>query len=85
MCVTPRADLEHLAHRGVAEDRRRDLAELAAPVDAVGRAERRGAGAQQHAAGRGIEVVDVLDHERLLELRRAARRALRSSGRRVQA
>ena len=60
-----RPDLDHLAHRGVPEDRRRDLAQLAAPVDAVGRAERRRARPDEHPPGRGVEVVDLLDHERL--------------------
>ena len=63
------ADLEHLAHRRVPEDRRRDLPELAAPVDDVRGAERRRAGrAASTRAGRGVEVGDVLDDERRVEL-----------------
>src|SRR4029077_18737860 len=49
-----RADLDHLAHRGVPKDGRRDLAELAAPVHAVGRAERRSACPPEHAARRRV-------------------------------
>jgi len=59
------AHFHHLAHRGVAEDRRWDLEQLAAPVHAIGGAEGGGTGADEHTAGRRIQVVDVLDDERL--------------------
>ena len=42
-----------------------EFAELATPVHDVRRAERRGARPNQNAAGRRIEVVDVLDDHRL--------------------
>jgi hypothetical protein len=63
-----RPHLENLTHRRVTEDRRRDLSELAAPVDDVGRAERGRTGAEKHAAGRRVVVLDVLDGERPVEL-----------------
>ena len=63
----PGAHLDHLPHRGVPEDGRRDLEQLAPPVHAVGGAERGRTGSDQHAAGRGIEVIDVLDHEGLAD------------------
>ena len=67
-CSTPAPTSTNLTHRRVAEDRRRDLSELAAPVDDVGRAERGRAGAEKHAAGRRVVVLDVLDDERPVEL-----------------
>jgi hypothetical protein len=50
------------------EDGRRDLEQLAAPVDAVRGTERRRACPDQYAPRGRPVVVDVFDHERLLDL-----------------